>query len=86
MVKREWYNVHIFTYFSNNSVPQTTNLQQETLKMSWQMFEKSKLMRVEILNRIENNVAKGEIVHYESSAAELSESVNMWERVKLTMF
>ena len=50
-------------------------------------------MRVYLLKRVENIVAKGEIARFEqflllsrcfqkSSAAETSESVCMWERVK----
>ena len=41
-----------------NPFPHTTNLQQTTLKMSWQKFEKFQRMRVELLNRVENNVVK----------------------------
>ena len=53
-------------------------------------------MKVYFLNRVENIVAKAEIVHHElfflsrqcfqkSSAADPSESVKMWERVKATL-
>ena len=54
-------------------------------------------MEVSFLNRVDNIVAKGEIAHYEqflllpqgcqnSSAADASESVCMWERVKSLVF
>ena len=47
-------------------------------------------MKEQLLNKVENNVAKGEIAHFEqflllpqcfkkSSAAKASESVSMWE-------
>ena len=52
-------------------------------------------MEVYLLTKVENFVAKGEIAHFgqfllltqcfqKSSAADASESVNMWERIKLT--
>ena len=50
-------------------------------------------MRVQLLKRVENIVAKGEIAHIEQfllfatmfskDSAEASESICMWERVKL---
>ena len=63
-----------------------------TLKMSWQKFEKSQLKSVQLSNRDENSVAKGEIAHHEQFlllpecfqklfAAEASESVYMLESV-----
>ena len=64
-----------------NPFPHTTNLQQTTLKVQL------------LLNRLENMVTKGEIarlsnfffcrhVFKKPSAAEASESVYVWERVK----
>ena len=46
-------------------ITHTTNLQQTTLKTSVQKNEHSPFMTVYLLNRVENIVANGEIVHHE---------------------
>ena len=64
------------------------------MKTSWQKHEIT-IMKVYFLNRLEKIVANGEIAHDEQflhllqsfqklSAAETSESVHMWESVKLS--
>ena len=38
---------------------------RETLKTSWQIYGKSLKMKVQLLNRVENMVTKGEIACFE---------------------
>ena len=46
-----------------NPFPHTTNVQQTTLKIFGQKYGNS--LKVLLLNGVKNNVAKGEIAHYE---------------------
>ena len=77
-----------------NSFPHTAILQQMTLIISWQKHRKCLQMKLYLLNKVENLVAKEEITHNEQflrlpqwfhkkSALEAFESVYMWERVWL---
>ena len=68
-----------------------------TLKTSRKKSGKSLKMKVSELKRVKNFVVKGEIAHYKqflllthcfqkSSAADVSESICRWERVKLSLY
>ena len=70
----------------------TTNLQQTTLKTYWQIHGNILLIKVHLMKKVENIVAKGEIARskqfllssqcfQKSSATEASKSFYMWERI-----
>ena len=62
-------NVHTLPVHSTVSCvypfPTLTYLQQTTLKISTQIYVKSKILKVQLLNGVENIVVKGEIAHHE---------------------
>ena len=91
MNKNEVLKVQENPLYRFNPFPHKTNLQQTTLNTSYQKHKQISIyMKVD---KVDNHVAKGEIACFEQflllthcfqkfSAAEASESVCRWERVK----